>query len=283
MYPLVLTFHKIIPDQYVNHPYYWKSLCTPYSTFLCFIESLYQENFAFISLQELEYAKISPSERTVLLTFDDGYYNNIEYAYPLLKSENIPFVMAINGRCIENNTWQWFDKVWYYGIQQGKTEQERIQMIEKFKYDIFALEQWLNTQAIPQNYSEIEHIFFGIANVQELKKLQNVSFVSHTYSHYILTALPESILHNEITQNILFAQKNHINLHHNYFVLPNGTLKDFNLRTIEVLKKNQVKGIFTMLPYTKLDDLIPRYTPVQNTWQKERKRYLWRRFLYKWK
>ncbi|MCS7075382.1 MAG: polysaccharide deacetylase family protein [Bacteroidia bacterium] len=283
MYPLILAFHKIIPDEYTTHPYYWKDICTPYSTFVSLLESLYQENFAFISLQELEYAQINPHERTVLLTFDDGYYNNVEYAYPLLKAENIPFVMAINGKCIENSTWQWFDKIWYYGIQEHKTEIERIKTIQTLKYDLPTLQRWLSTHPKPEYYNSIQRIFFDIATVQELNSIENVSFVSHTYSHYILTALSDVMLETEIRKNIDFALKNHLSLQSSYFVLPNGTKKDFDKRTIDILTKNEVKNIFTMLPYIKQEGLLARYTPYHNTWARERKRYFWQKFLCMWR
>lgn len=281
MYPLILAFHKIIPDEYTQHPYFWDALCTPYTNFVSFTESLYHENFAFISLQELEYAMMNPKERTVLLTFDDGYYNNIQYAYPFLKAEDIPFVIALNGKCIENHTWQWFDKVWYHGVQNQKTAKEIIAQIQQFKYDIPALEKWLSEHSDISSTAETR-IFFDIASAEELKSLQNVSFVSHTYSHYILTALSEIKLKDELSQNLDFFTKNNIKAEKLYFVLPNGTKKDFNSQIIHILTEKGAEYIFSMLPYTRDTQVLPRYTPVQNTWQKEQKRYKRQRFLYKW-
>lgn len=281
MYPLILAFHKIIPDEYITHPYFWRALCTPYSHFLTFIESLYQENFAFIALQELEYAMMNPKERTVLLTFDDGYYNNIVYAYPLLKAENIPFVLALNGKCIQNCTWQWFDKVWYYSIKNQKPTVEIIAQIQHFKYDIPALETWLNSHTEMPHTPETR-IFFDIASVAELKTLQNVSFVSHTYSHYVVTALSEVQLKQELTQNVDFFSKNNLKNENTYFVLPNGTKQDFNTQTLNTLTDFGVEYVLSMLPYTRDTRVVARYTPVHSTWQKEKQRYQWQRFLYKW-
>jgi peptidoglycan/xylan/chitin deacetylase (PgdA/CDA1 family) len=281
MYPLILAFHKIIPDEYSRHPYFWDALCTPYTTFVSLIESLYQENFAFISLQELEYAMMNPKERTVLLTFDDGYYNNVMYAYPFLKAENIPFLIALNGKCIEYNIWQWFDKVWYYGIKTQKTTIEIITQIQQLKYDIPALERWLS------QYSDVSHsaetrIFFDVASAEELKTLQNVSFISHTYSHYIVTALSEIGLKQELSQNLDFFTKNNLKIENTYFAPPNGTKKDFNTHTTNILTETGVEYLFSMLPYTHHTRILPRYTPVHDTWKKEKNKYAQQRLLYKW-
>lgn len=281
MYPLVLAFHKIIPDEYIHHPYFWSALCTPYSHFISLIESLYEENFAFIHLHELEYAKMNPKERTVLLTFDDGYYNNIVFAYPFLKSENIPFVLALNGKCIKTHSWQWFDLVWYHGIQKNQPRTQIIAQIDMFKYNVNNLENWTSSHTNTLQ-SEIERIFFDIASIEELKSLENAYFVSHTYSHYILTALPEEKLKKEISQNIHFFQENNLNLDNKYFILPNGTKKDFNTRVIDILLETGVEYIFSMMPYIRDTQVIARYTPIQSTWEKEKTRYIKQRFLYKW-
>lgn len=282
MYPLILTFHKIIPDEYIEHPYFWDALCTPYTAFISLIESLYQENFAFISLQELEYAMMSPKERTVLLTFDDGYHNNILYAYPFLKAENIPFVIALNGKCTEQGIWQWFDRVWYQGVQLQKKKSEISSLIQQFKYDIPALKKWSETALMPENKTEAERIFFDIALVSELKTLENVSFVSHTYSHFILTALSETELKRELSLNLDFFDRHNLKTESAYFVLPNGSKKDFNPLILGTVAETHAEYVFSMLPYSHHRNVLPRYTPVYTTWQKEVKRYKWQRFLYKW-
>ncbi len=281
MYPLILAFHKVIPDEHTESPYFWDALCTPYTNFISLIESLYQENFAFVSLQELEYAMMNPKERTVLLTFDDGYYNNIAYAYPFLKAENIPFVIALNGKCIEHNTWQWFDKVWFEGVQSQKSKEQITTQIQQFKYNIPVLEKWLSKQNNTV-HSEETRIFFDIASITELKALKNTSFVSHTYSHYILSALSLSELEKEISQNLDFFTKNNVKIETDYFTLPNGTKKDFNAQTLKYLSEMGVQYIFSMLPYIKESNVLARYTPVHATWQKEAKRYKKQRLLYKW-
>jgi peptidoglycan/xylan/chitin deacetylase (PgdA/CDA1 family) len=282
MYPLILAFHKIIPDNLTQHSYFWKPLCTSYTDFVSFIESLYQENFAFISLHDLEYARMKPKEKTVLLTFDDGYYNNVAYAYPLLKAEKIPFIVALNGKCMETQTWQWFDRIWYEGIRTQRNIEQTIAQIQTFKYDIPALEKWLDMHPNPESKTETERIFFDIATVEELKTLHNVSFVSHTYSHYILTALSQNGLEKELSQNRDFFSRNDLKSENGYFILPNGTKKDFNSQTTNFLIKMGTEYIFSMLPYTHDMHILARYTPTQPTWQKEKKRYTWQRLIHKW-
>jgi peptidoglycan/xylan/chitin deacetylase (PgdA/CDA1 family) len=66
-----------------------------------------------VSLSEVENAVLNKTnlpERAVLLTFDDGYRNNCEYAYPLALARKIPFVIFLStgeiGQKDEMLTWE---------------------------------------------------------------------------------------------------------------------------------------------------------------------------------
>jgi hypothetical protein len=53
----------------------------------------FKENFALVSLKEIfeiHRSKKKPAQKTLALTFDDGYVNNFTQALPLLKKYNVP-------------------------------------------------------------------------------------------------------------------------------------------------------------------------------------------------
>ncbi|MCD7971384.1 MAG: polysaccharide deacetylase family protein [Candidatus Azobacteroides sp.] len=63
------------------------------------LDLLVREGFYPISLSEVEDCFINKKKipsRSVLLTFDDGYANNYEFAYPLAKKKNIPIAIFVN-------------------------------------------------------------------------------------------------------------------------------------------------------------------------------------------
>jgi len=62
------------------------------------MEFLHRNNYNVISLEEAaEYIKNRrrPPSRTVAITFDDGYYNNYEYAFPVLKRYGIKATLFV--------------------------------------------------------------------------------------------------------------------------------------------------------------------------------------------
>ncbi|MDR1632112.1 MAG: polysaccharide deacetylase family protein [Dysgonamonadaceae bacterium] len=63
------------------------------------LDFLLAENYNPVSLSDVESAyfkKTKLPERAVLLTFDDGYSNNYEYAFPLALSRKIPITIFVN-------------------------------------------------------------------------------------------------------------------------------------------------------------------------------------------
>jgi peptidoglycan/xylan/chitin deacetylase (PgdA/CDA1 family) len=74
---------------------------------------LLTEKYNPVSLSEVENAYLNKTklpERAVLLTFDDGYRNNYEYAYPLALEHKIPVTIFLSvgeiGRKDEMLTWE---------------------------------------------------------------------------------------------------------------------------------------------------------------------------------
>ncbi|HEX2140620.1 MAG TPA: polysaccharide deacetylase family protein [Woeseiaceae bacterium] len=61
------------------------------------IEELRRANFSFVSLDEMHRRLIArdSSSRFVCLTFDDGYRDNLFWAYPLLKKYEVPFAIYV--------------------------------------------------------------------------------------------------------------------------------------------------------------------------------------------
>lgn len=81
------------------------------------IETYRQQGHRFVSIDEA--CEIIGHGRTdqpfVCLTFDDGYQDNYDIAYPILKQTNIPFAIYVTTGFIDNRLPMW----WYPGEQLG--------------------------------------------------------------------------------------------------------------------------------------------------------------------
>ncbi|WFA08545.1 polysaccharide deacetylase family protein [Tissierella sp. Yu-01] len=88
----VLTYHHILPEEYIDG-YNWSNNGAVLSleVFKEQMDFLYYNGFYTATLNELEAflgGKIELPEKTVVITFDDGYLSNAIYAYPIMRQYN---------------------------------------------------------------------------------------------------------------------------------------------------------------------------------------------------
>ncbi len=91
--------------------YHHVAIDTPHSTsvtpaqFASHLALLKQHNFTVISLQRLIDAQKSQQnlpDKSVVITFDDGYQNNADNAHPLLKQYGYPYTIFVNPELIDS-------------------------------------------------------------------------------------------------------------------------------------------------------------------------------------
>ena len=70
-----------------------------------------KKNFDVISINDVEEALTKPKQRSVLFTFDDGYLDNYELAFPVLKSHNVPGTFFITSGFLDNRIPAWWDEI----------------------------------------------------------------------------------------------------------------------------------------------------------------------------
>lgn len=82
-----------------------------------------QKGYTFIKIDELPifnfHFPLFNSSRFVCLTFDDGYQDNYDIAYPLLKRLEVPFAVYVTTGFIDNRLPMW----WYPGERLGITSE----------------------------------------------------------------------------------------------------------------------------------------------------------------
>jgi peptidoglycan/xylan/chitin deacetylase (PgdA/CDA1 family) len=102
---LIFNFHHVEKD--ILHPDRKHITITP-EGLRRFIRTLRAVGMEIVSMRDI-LQKPDPaagSNRQVLLTFDDGYVNNAEYAVPVLESERCPAtIFVLPGRFSGTNAW----------------------------------------------------------------------------------------------------------------------------------------------------------------------------------
>lgn len=86
----ILLYHNFVTTVPDSDPDNFNYINTPES-FEENIKTLLENGYTIISMKELDEAntgKTDLPEKPIIITFDDGYYSNYEYIYPILKKYN---------------------------------------------------------------------------------------------------------------------------------------------------------------------------------------------------
>ncbi len=103
----VLTFHRLVPDDVKKEVYPDNQWVGSVSVFAQMMEYLYNNGYETISTEEFYEWYIGNreySKKTVVITFDDGFYEDYYLALPILKKYNLKATSFVVGSRIKNVT-----------------------------------------------------------------------------------------------------------------------------------------------------------------------------------
>lgn len=199
-------------------------------------------------------------DRTVILTFDDGYRSNYTLAYPLLKRLHIPATIFLTTDFVENKRFLWTDRV-EYALQNTDATLDReskIQSAMSTKLRLKARAQESRDKDVgdfevksgkklsedrepPEIYRPLEW-----GDVSEMLKSGILLFGSHTHTHVILSrCLPETARQELRLSKELLERK--IQAPCALFCYPNGEEGDFNAQTKKALQETGYQCGLTMV------------------------------------
>ncbi|MDP7592872.1 MAG: polysaccharide deacetylase family protein [Litorilituus sp.] len=180
--------------------------------------TFYKSNFDIISIEELD--KISTSStkfnhKFAIITFDDGYIDNYQLAYPLLKSHQTPAVFFIATDFIDKDILPWWDEIAYL----VKTSNQKTIQLPGWSKAItissstmsHSIKEVLHTikldaaQSMPEKITMLkralkidehyqtphENLFVSWDMLREMKN-NGMSIGSQSCSHQIMSHLPQS-------------------------------------------------------------------------------------------
>jgi peptidoglycan/xylan/chitin deacetylase (PgdA/CDA1 family) len=219
-----------------------------------FIRYFLQSDYQFISPIDLNNG-LDPEKYYIMLTFDDGYYNNT-YALKYLKKYQIPASFFISMDHILNQKCFWWDVHYRRRKQQGFStsqiliEQDQLKSLSNASIEK-KLISWFGKDAF-HSFGNIDRPF----SIEELKSFAAEPLVhigNHTKDHSILTNLTEQEIKNQIviTQDFLKEITGGYPIMISY---PNG---NYSEKIISISNKAGLKIAFTT-------DERKNYMPFQN-------------------
>ena len=208
---------------------------------------------------------------TAVITFDDGYQNNYDVAFPILRKERIPATIFLATGLISTD-----DTVWYCRLNLALSKAQRTHIEwNGFKFDLSTLCQKAKASAaIQDSLKRLKHsqlmatvrsIILELGDdpdcsieigspfrmldkkaIGEMAISGLIEFGAHTHRHAILSQLSEEERFNEIRQSINTVYKL-TGRPCKYFAYPNGRVGDYNAETIKDLKTYGIQVAVTTI------------------------------------
>ena len=254
----ILMYHRVIPMKQMG-PAVQAGMVVEPDTLDLHLRYL-RSHFEIIPLSDLvsfEHVGAYNQRKIPLcvLTFDDGWYDFYEYAYPILKMHQAPATVFLPTDFIGTDRWFWTDRVGFLLERVGQswdgakhaslftehllrelvsipgTRERRLEgAIALLKsYRIETIEEVLSelSAALGEDSTPVGRAFLSWEEVQEMSGSGLVSFGSHTAGHPLLTTLTEDQVQHELrkSMDVLFARKV-TNANFISFSYPNGSFSE---------------------------------------------------------
>jgi len=218
---VVLTLHRVLTDSEYEAADSQRGMLVRAGSFESLLEYL-QKNCNLVSLDSpLAADKDARAKPRVAITFDDGWKDNFQTAFPIARKYGLPFTIFICPELIGGNGHFWTETVsslWgaakragklhvMRGLSQGRMNGSVDGLIERLKQtsesdrETFISE--VRAALVRYNVTPQTPDMGELLNWDEVKKMSEagVQFGSHTNTHQILTQIPQTDAAQELTQS----------------------------------------------------------------------------------
>jgi peptidoglycan/xylan/chitin deacetylase (PgdA/CDA1 family) len=234
----ILTYHRVLPDSIICQDSIL-NIAVSTTNFRKQIEYL-KNNFSILPIHSfLRHINSESKQFKLLITFDDGYKDNLDYAYPILKEFNVPAVIYVITKFINNKFYPWWIKLDYF-IRNNRSLKYKKKKFKLFKNiflhgDQLTIDKQLSFFIKKKNKIN-DQIFLNHKEVKHLSEQKLITIGSHSHSHYNFSKLKENQALNEfkISKSVL---EKIIKKKIRHFSYPYGAYENINLEHTKILKK----------------------------------------------
>jgi peptidoglycan/xylan/chitin deacetylase (PgdA/CDA1 family) len=208
---------------------------------------------------------------TAVITFDDGFQNVYEVAFPILHAERIPATIFLATQFVDTD-----DTLWFCRLNEALAHTSH-RLLERngIRFDLSSVEARAKTAAMlqsqvkslpnPQLLIAVRKIISDLGGdpdyqtsmdspfrmltrqaITEMAAAQLVEIGAHTHSHAILSLLTSHQRRSEIQQSLLAVQdltKRPCRV----FAYPNGRKQDYDQESIKLLERFGVEAAVTTI------------------------------------
>ena len=205
----------------------------------------------------------------LVITFDDGYSDNLAFAYPILKERNLPAIIFLTTGFIGGDLPFYWDYVAYLfshtqqisarlpitGEAAWTTAAEREKVMISWVDCVKKLPEAERRQAVSEIAAVLdvrvpERVFSNLYLTWEQIRMMdqnNIEFGAHTVNHPILTRISRDGVQEEVNKSKQQIE-NEIQRPISTFAYPNGQRSDFSDEVISIVREAGIEIAFTLLP-----------------------------------
>ncbi len=163
----------------------------------------------------------------VMVTFDDGYRDNYELAFPILKTLHVPAVFFLTTGMLENRRLAWWDLIAYMFKQSAKSNfvyEDKTFDLQTARDSAIVYFQELmktlpasRTNHLLMELSEILEVDFPAPELQDQElltweqaremKRKGMEIGSHTHTHRVLTTLDKTQIREEMLLSRIILER----------------------------------------------------------------------------
>ncbi|MDP1615549.1 MAG: polysaccharide deacetylase family protein [Methylococcales bacterium] len=249
-YLTILNLHKVSNDE---NPFYPSLSPKLFDEFLKYVS----KEFNIITFKEIERSK-NRRKPNIILSFDDGYYDFLEYAMPILDKYKICVNQNIIPNCVETGKPVW-DTMLGDLLSQAPIElvneinlpsfEMKLNKFNKGQYAL-ALTRYLKQRSKNEReelWTEIDNImhrldikFTRMLNKNELAQIAQVHEIGvHSYEHESMGLESQEYFEMDFLKCKDYF-KNTLNFPMDIYAFPSGSYKDYQL---DFLGQNGIKHI----------------------------------------
>lgn len=249
---VVLNLHQVSPHR---NPY-WSPL---YPEIFDDLLGFLKKHFEIVLFRDLN--EIKSEKPLAILSFDDGYYNFIEYALPILEKHKLQVNMNIIPSCVESGEPMWNIKLYDFLNTAPKNLVDEIYLPE-FNYKLkdesltSKTQYGLRISRFLKNRSRAERaeLWQGIEYLMQkhsfqLTRMMNRSEIKeiaedheigvHSFSHESMEFEDSAFFENDLQKCISYFNQE-LEMPLETYAFPNGS---YRTRQIEVLIDKKIKNI----------------------------------------
>jgi len=262
----ILMYHRILPKDKCS-PFLQSGMFVTNRTFekhINFIKNRFNVIFLGKLLNLIQNETSSHSQKPFcVVTFDDGWRDNYDYLFPIIKKYQIPVTIFLPTNFIGSNKLFWTDEISrIIFLIKNNYEDQILNLIQNLsilesedfegpatlviekviaklkKYSIAKIEEEIQTLTKRTNITlKIESSkFLSWDQISDMYNSGIVKYGSHTANHQILTTLPKEDIMNElkISQRTL-VEKNLVDKNSIPFSYPNG---NYSSEIVKLVKES---------------------------------------------